>query len=183
MQIPNLYAIIAGRFVLGLGCGCISVVVPKFVSEISPPSISGVTGMMSQFMITFGILLSFLVSFIAVPLQDADNFDKNQGWRIVFGFPVLLSLLQVPLLLFVFRLDSPKFYEVKGRQDMVNKCNKAIFKDSDAVINEKDGDEGEPLTDHSADTSASNLGQKWADLLLPKFRYALFVGCSLSMIQ
>ena len=66
-----------GRFILGLGCGSLSVVAPKFVSEISPPSISGITGVLNQFMVTFGILVSFIVSFIAVPLRTADNIDTN----------------------------------------------------------------------------------------------------------
>ena len=47
----NFYTMIIGRLIFGFACGGYSVVVPLFVSEIAPVSISGALGGLNQFMI------------------------------------------------------------------------------------------------------------------------------------
>lgn len=60
-------------------------------------------------MITFGILLSYIVGIIFVPVPEAEQLE-SQSWRVVFGFPMIFNVLQFILILLVFRMDSPKYY-------------------------------------------------------------------------
>ena len=54
-MVRNLFALIVGRFVIGLSVGVYSVIVPVFINEISPVSKKGSYGVASQIFITAGI--------------------------------------------------------------------------------------------------------------------------------
>ena len=51
----HLFALIIGRFIIGLSVGVYSVVVPIFINEISPAKMKGSYGVASQIFITAGI--------------------------------------------------------------------------------------------------------------------------------
>ena len=46
--IKEIWAIMVGRFIIGMTVGAASVMVPLFISEISPPSLSGPLGTVNQ---------------------------------------------------------------------------------------------------------------------------------------
>ena len=49
-------------------------------------------------------------------------------WRIVFGFPAIISFIQLASLLFIFRYDSPKYYQMKGDYEKYNEIMNKIYK-------------------------------------------------------
>lgn len=54
-------AILGGRFVVGMGVGSISMIVPMYVAECSPPELRGLMIGLQQFAIEFGIMISFWI--------------------------------------------------------------------------------------------------------------------------
>ena len=53
--------ILGGRFVTGLGVGSLSMIVPLYNAELSPPEIRGSLVALQQLAITFGILVSWFI--------------------------------------------------------------------------------------------------------------------------
>lgn len=61
----------------------------------------------NELMITIGLLFAFAF--------DYQFTDVNGGWRIMFGFPAILSVLWAMLM---FRMpESPKWLLLQGRED------------------------------------------------------------------
>jgi SP family facilitated glucose transporter-like MFS transporter 1 len=107
--------ILIGRFFMGMCAGAFSVISPLFISEICPPQLSGPFGVINQFMVTFGIVVIYVLGIFIVPYDAnvAEVLDSD-SWRYLFGFPLIFVVVQVALLLFVFRADSAKYYSQKG---------------------------------------------------------------------
>lgn len=59
--IQNYYCLLIGRFFAGLSAGFFSFYCPKYISETAPVEIKGPLGGLSQFFITFGILICFSI--------------------------------------------------------------------------------------------------------------------------
>ena len=58
--------------------------------------------------------------------------DSNFGiWRVIFGFPAIISILQLLLLLFIFRLDTPKYYQITGNNENRRKIMEKIYSNYD----------------------------------------------------
>lgn len=62
--VENIIVRCVGSFILGISIGVFSVLVPQFINETAPSELKGPFGAMSQFMITFGILIQSLVGLI-----------------------------------------------------------------------------------------------------------------------
>src|ERR671917_509250 len=66
---PSVAFIILGRFLLGLGVGLASMIVPLYIAEIAPASRRGALVSLNQLMITIGILLSYIVGVLFTPIE------------------------------------------------------------------------------------------------------------------
>lgn len=87
MSLSNFFTmILIGRTIIGIGCGINTVLVPIYLSEISPSQIRGSVGVMNQLAIVFGIFGSQLVS---LPLA------RPFAWRWIFVISAAFSTLQV----------------------------------------------------------------------------------------
>ncbi len=76
-----------GRLLIGLGCGGVSVVVPLYLGEISPPNLRGSLGTMYQFATVIGILIANL---LGKPLGQPSPY-----WRLLLALALLPSILQL----------------------------------------------------------------------------------------
>ncbi|KAF4993349.1 hypothetical protein FDECE_13464 [Fusarium decemcellulare] len=56
-------AILAGRFITGMGVGSLSMIVPLYNSECAPPEVRGALVGLQQLAITFGIMISFWIDY------------------------------------------------------------------------------------------------------------------------
>ncbi|KNZ55602.1 hypothetical protein VP01_2637g2 [Puccinia sorghi] len=87
MSLSNfVLPIIIGRTIIGFGCGINTVIVPIYLSEISPLQIRGSVGVMNQLAIVIGIFFAQLVS---LPLSSPFI------WRWIFIISFSLSSLQL----------------------------------------------------------------------------------------
>ena len=85
--------LLVGRIVTGFGVGAGSGLTNIFLSEISPVKIRGFIGTLYGIFLSIGSLVALLLSMPSV-IGDTDN-----GFRLVFAFPILFVLLQVAILL------------------------------------------------------------------------------------
>lgn len=76
----------------------------------------GTLGVMTQLLITVGIMISFFLGLIIPDKGKSDelknpymdHWQVTSWWRFMFGFPLILVVVQVSLLIFVFPYDTPK---------------------------------------------------------------------------
>jgi len=95
----------------------------------------------------------------------------------MFGFPIVISVVQTILMLFVFNYDTPKMLKQKKHNAKLNELMGKIY-EADRVqerINAIVVDEGT-----SSNFSAPSFKES---LISPKYMYATIVGCLLSALQ
>lgn len=102
-----------------------------FITEITPPSLTGPFGVITQFNITLGILISYIVGNFAIPLVDTSEILTSGNWRIVYGFPLIIVCIHVLLLTLVYRSDSPKYYAIKGDKESINRYQNLVYYEAD----------------------------------------------------
>jgi len=76
----------AWRFICGCGVGTCSVLVPVFISEMSPDQYKGVFGTFNQLFICIGI---FTALFTSLPLKLSSPY----WWRFMFAFAIIPAAL------------------------------------------------------------------------------------------
>ena len=114
--------LIIGRFLMGLGVGLSSMIVPMYLSEISPPSIRGRLVFCYQLAVTIGLLSAFVTNYI---------FSSSENWRYMFLVGLFPSLL---LLFGTFILpESPRLLVMKRKYSEARKVIAKIIGDSPLV--------------------------------------------------
>jgi SP family arabinose:H+ symporter-like MFS transporter len=83
---PGVYALMAARFVGGVGIGISTVASPLYIAEISPAKARGRLAGMFQFNIVFGILVAYLSNALL------SGVGAN-AWRWMLGVAAVPSLL------------------------------------------------------------------------------------------
>ena len=152
----------AGRFVIGLAVGGVSVAVPLYLSEIAPARIRGAVVTLNQLAIVAGVLCSYMVSAYFSPRSD--------GWRemlmtgaapgVVLGYAML------------FLPSSPRWLLAKNREGSARRMLRQLgVRDERAAIDE--------IKASLRDTSKAT----WRELFAPLARPALLVGIGLTFFQ
>lgn len=106
----NWYALVAFRFVGGLGIGGSSVLGPMYIAEISPAKWRGRLVGFFQFNVVLGILLAYLSNYVIGTM----GFGTAE-WRWKLGISALPALFFLAMLLGIPR--SPRWLAKKGRKD------------------------------------------------------------------
>lgn len=121
--IPSIVTLVFVRLVQGLLIGCISCITPLYMREMIPKEISGPMWSLHQVCyvigVTFGFILSYFLSFLMDPLDS---------WTIIFGFPLVTSVLQLILFQFVYKFDTPKWYVINNRMNEAKSTIRIIYK-------------------------------------------------------
>lgn len=108
----NLYALLAGRFIVGLAIGQASMVVPMYIAEMAPSKYRGRLVTVNTLFITGG-------QFIAAVVDGAFS-GKQEGWRWMLGLGAAPAALQF---LGMFGLpESPRHLVTKGKNDKARKA-------------------------------------------------------------
>ncbi|KAG1336651.1 hypothetical protein G6F62_006185 [Rhizopus arrhizus] len=105
----NIDYLLAGRFVTGMAVGALSLLVPLYQSEISPPELRGSLVSLQQLAVTFGILISFWIDY------GLTRVPGEASWRVPLCIQIAFALiLGVGILFFPF---SPRWLMGQGREE------------------------------------------------------------------
>jgi sugar porter (SP) family MFS transporter len=174
--IQNLYIVLIGRVICGVAVGLNSALVPLYINEVSPVSLSGITGSMNQVLICLGIVVAYLMGY-GVPYSPKVEVPYSDiYWRIVLVIPAGAAILRSLLLVTVFRFDTPKYLVSQSKEDEAREVLKKIYTDESA---------SEQLILLKNDQEKQNMEGKitMSEMLGPKFRKRLLVGIGLSIFQ
>ena len=116
----NVDMVVLGRLILGLSVGLSAMIVPMYLSELSPARIRGSLIFVFQLAITIGILFSYLVNYY---------FSSTGAWRHMFAIGFIPSiLLGVGMAVLP---KSPRWLILKNRHDEAHHTLKRIRKTED----------------------------------------------------
>ncbi|WP_319271367.1 sugar porter family MFS transporter [uncultured Draconibacterium sp.] len=97
------------RFVTGILLGCITVVTPMFIAEISPAKKRGQLVLLNQFFVVTAIFLAFAVNYLLA------NIFESGSWRWMIGVEAIPAAIFFLLLNLV--PESPRWLINQGRTD------------------------------------------------------------------
>ena len=162
---PSVGLLIVARFILGLGVGLASLIVPLYIAEIAPPDSRGALVSLNQLMITIGILLSYIVGVAFTPIE---------GWRWMFAVAVIPALI-LGIGMF-FLPESPRWLVKNGK---LAKARAVLIRSRVEAEVETEMQQMEEL--ERLERQQAQVGYK--ELLAPWIRPALIIGIGLAVFQ
>ncbi|EEF37061.1 sugar transporter, putative [Ricinus communis] len=165
-QAHSLDEILCGRFLVGLGIGVNTVLVPIYISEVAPTKYRGSLGTLCQLGTCLGIITSL---FLALPSETDPHW-----WRTI------LYIASVPAFMLSlgmqFAVDSPRWLCKVGRLD-----------DAKSVIHNLWGpSEVETAIEEFQSViknDGSDAGSRWLELLEEPHSRVALIGGSLFILQ
>ncbi|PWN32687.1 general substrate transporter [Meira miltonrushii] len=111
----NYHYILAGRFVTGIGVGGISILVPLYNAELAPPEIRGALVALQQVAITFGIMISYWLTYGTNFIGGTGDTQSNAAWLL----PITLQLVPAFILAvgMLFMPQSPRWLMDHDREE------------------------------------------------------------------
>ena len=160
---PSVAVLVVFRFVLGLGVGTASALVPAYISESAPTDVRGSLSSLFQLAITVGILVAYLVNAAFAPASI---------WR----WPLALAVIPA-VVLFVgmyFMPETPRWLVSKGREEQARRVL------GRTRVEEEVEDEIRDIRQ----VERQERGQVgYGELLAPWVRPALVAGIGLAVFQ
>ncbi len=153
---PAFWVLLVSRFLIGVGVGSASFVVPVYIGEIAPPERRGALVSLNQLSVTIGILVSQLVAYFLAGSGD---------WRVSVGLALLpavvlgLGMIREP--------ESPAWLVRQGREDDARTVLRTLRDSEEAITAEID--------DIRGTATEEEKGAK-RSLLAPKLRPALILA-------
>ena len=174
----NFWALLMGRLLVGWGCGAFTVIAPIMINEISPTSLSGMLGSIVQIQFTFGFLIAYAFG-LHVPYQTKSDGTENleiytsEIWKLIFVFPGIVALLQILLLLTIYKDDTPTYYRQKEDNEKFSSTLSKIYVEyeTENKLYESEERSGSDLED----TSSIGIFEK-------RYLYTLFIGMMIYVI-
>jgi MFS transporter, SP family, arabinose:H+ symporter len=108
----HVSVLLIARTLIGLAIGADSAIATAYISEYAPAKRRGSLAMLQQWMITVGILISYVVALVILKLFPTAS---NNDWRWFFGLGAIPAL--IGLFLRVEMPESPRWLIRKGKYD------------------------------------------------------------------
>jgi MFS family permease len=112
---PSIGVMAFGRLLSGVGAGAAVVIVPLYISEISPPAQRGFFGAFTQIMCNVGILVTQLLGYF---------LSHDSAWRFILAVGGLIGIAQALGLL--LSVESPKYIAERGNLALAKKTLRKI---------------------------------------------------------
>ncbi|MCQ4079634.1 sugar porter family MFS transporter [Streptomyces sp. RB6PN25] len=107
----NSYVLLGARTLIGLAIGADSAIATAYISEYAPRERRGALAMLQQWMITVGILVSYLVAMVI--LWSLPHHARGADWRLMFGLGAVPAF--AGLVLRTRMPESPRWLLGRGR--------------------------------------------------------------------
>ena len=89
----DIYFFIFLRFFIGFLFGFSSILIPTYLTSISPTTLTGRLGSFNQIFITIGIAFTYYLNFI---VEDYSHTEmKDSIWKIIVFLPVPVCILRI----------------------------------------------------------------------------------------
>lgn len=108
---PDAGVLLASRTLIGLAIGADSAIATAYIAEYAPRDRRGSLSMLQQWMITVGILVSYIIALIV--FRTAPGSAGTVDWRLILGLGAVPAL--VGLVLRSTMPESPRWLIRKGR--------------------------------------------------------------------
>ncbi|GAA1932216.1 sugar porter family MFS transporter [Streptantibioticus ferralitis] len=118
----HAWVLITARTLIGLAIGADSAIATAYIAEYAPAQRRGALSMLQQWMITVGILISYIVALVI--LRSLPGHAYGIDWRLIFGLGALPAL--VGLVLRTRMPESPRWLLEKGRYVGVQKAMRQL---------------------------------------------------------
>ncbi|OCT45448.1 High-affinity glucose transporter [Cladophialophora carrionii] len=103
----NYAMLVVGRLIGGVGVGMLSMVVPMYIAEVSPPEIRGTLLVLEEFSIVFGIICAYWLTFGTRYINSQWSFRLPFLLQIIPAIVLGIAVLFIPF--------SPRWLVSKGR--------------------------------------------------------------------
>jgi sugar porter (SP) family MFS transporter len=103
----NWWMLLFFRFITGLFLGCISVITPMYIAEISPAAKRGSLVVLNQFNVVTAIFLAYVFNYIITGIIEENSWRWMIGVESIPAATFFLLLFKVP--------DSPRWLVMKNR--------------------------------------------------------------------
>ena len=107
----NAFMLLASRTLIGLAIGADSAIATSYIAEFAPRSRRGQLSIIQQWMITVGILVSYLVALLI--LKVAPGSAGGLDWRLILGIGAIPAVVAVALR--ARMPESPRWLMLNGR--------------------------------------------------------------------
>ena len=165
----HVAVLITARTLIGLAIGADSAIATAYIAEYAPAKRRGSLSMLQQWMITVGILVSYLVALLILKVwPTASDVD----WRWFFGLGAVPAILG--LILRFEMPESPRWLMRKGRYEDAQKA----FAKLEIEVSIEDIEYTARELDH-ADERQERTHRKWS----PGVKRALAVVCTFFVFQ
>ena len=157
----GLVSFSVARFFVGVCIGIASLVVPLYISEMSPARIRGALVSLNQLAIAVGVGVAYFVDYALA---------SSQSWRWMFAsavFPALILLIGA-----IFLPESPRWLARKGFRARALENFRRLGR----------GDEAE-MELAEVEGALQEEQEGFGSLFQPGFRVAVFVGIGLAIFQ
>jgi sugar porter (SP) family MFS transporter len=109
----NVELLLVARTLIGLAIGADSAIATAYIAEYAPRGRRGSLSLLQQWMITVGILVSYLVALVVLKALPGQAYHLD--WRLMFGLGAVPAI--VGLLLRTRMPESPRWLLRTGRYD------------------------------------------------------------------
>ena len=114
----NWFMLVGSRTLIGLAIGADSAIATAYIAEFAPKGRRGQLSIIQQWMITVGILVSYIVAVIV--LKAAPGSVGTGDWRLILGIGAIPALLAVALRSKM--PESPRWLMLHGRYEDTRKA-------------------------------------------------------------
>jgi sugar porter (SP) family MFS transporter len=115
---PDAAVLLFARTLIGLAIGADSAIATAYIAEYAPRNRRGALSMLQQWMITVGILVSYIVALII--LKIAPGSAGSTDWRLILGIGAIPAL--IGLALRTKMPESPRWLMRHGHYEGVQKA-------------------------------------------------------------
>lgn len=187
--VTSVSGMVIGRSIVGFAVGGASLVVPLYISELSPAAIRGKLVTLSILFITAGQVIAYVIGYALS--------KQSHGWRWMVGLGAAPAVLQFGLILML--PESPRWLVKVGRSQQARKVLRKVYaagKDSTVeevlhAINTEMVDE-EVINNEISASVTGNQPHVWISRVRNRFaelfcvggnRRALTIACLLQGLQ
>lgn len=171
----SVAGMIVGRTIVGFAVGGASLVVPLYISELSPSAFRGKLVTLSVLFITIGQVISYLIGY-ALSMRSG-------GWRWMVGLGAIPALLQFGLMIML--PESPRWLVRAGSVSEARKILQNVYAaGKDAMVEEvlraikSEVSDEEATSDDISTAMTGNKVQKWSTRIRKRTAELLHIGAN-----